>query len=332
MPTDKQFTSQIRLNEGYVGTLYDYVARAYDPMLGRFISPDTIVPGAGNSQAFNRYMYVRGNPLKYTDPTGHAEISDPYESCGGGCLGGSTYGGGGGNSAGAAGAGGSSDDGGGGGGNGGNGSAFSWSGIETGACGVSYGCSVANAPRPTPSASDCCLGKIGKGCPTSGERKLLTAFVLLMDTNALRTTLGQAIAKDSLLILLLESPHPIARGAIMAELASMSVLYASSSDKLDIGYSGASLFATAVLDIDSGSNSISIGPGHEFVITVGQDSIVSSFLFAAGLIPEPNVDTAVNMVQLAYDALRATGTLPEKYQFRAINGAYHSSGDIIELP
>ncbi len=41
MPTDKQFTGQTRLTEGYVGTLYDYVARAYDPVLGRFI-------GAGN--------------------------------------------------------------------------------------------------------------------------------------------------------------------------------------------------------------------------------------------------------------------------------------------
>ncbi len=80
MPTDKQFTGQTRLAEGYVGTLYDYVARAYDPVLGRFISADTIVPRAGNSQAFNRYMYVRGNPLKFTDPTGHVD------ACGDDCA------------------------------------------------------------------------------------------------------------------------------------------------------------------------------------------------------------------------------------------------------
>ena len=76
LPTDKQFTGQTRLSEGYVGTLYDYVARAYDPVLGRFISADTIVPGAGNGQAFNRYMYVRGNPLQFSDPSGHYEACD----------------------------------------------------------------------------------------------------------------------------------------------------------------------------------------------------------------------------------------------------------------
>ena len=65
-----------KLVEGYVGTLYDYVARAYDPVLGRFISADTIVPWAGNSQGFNRYMYVLGNPLLRIDPSGH----DPFIS------------------------------------------------------------------------------------------------------------------------------------------------------------------------------------------------------------------------------------------------------------
>ena len=46
-------------------------AREYDPLLGRFISPDTIIPGATNSQSFNRYSYVNNNPLSRIDPTGH---------------------------------------------------------------------------------------------------------------------------------------------------------------------------------------------------------------------------------------------------------------------
>ncbi|RMD62917.1 hypothetical protein D6833_06265, partial [Candidatus Parcubacteria bacterium] len=35
--------------------LYYYGARWYDPTLGRFIQPDTIVPEPGNPQDLNRY-------------------------------------------------------------------------------------------------------------------------------------------------------------------------------------------------------------------------------------------------------------------------------------
>jgi hypothetical protein len=35
------------------------------------VQPDTVVPEPGNPQDFNRYTYVRNNPLRYTDPTGH---------------------------------------------------------------------------------------------------------------------------------------------------------------------------------------------------------------------------------------------------------------------
>lgn len=41
------------------------------PLLGRFLSADTIVPGAGNPQTFNRYAYVNNNPLRLIDPSGH---------------------------------------------------------------------------------------------------------------------------------------------------------------------------------------------------------------------------------------------------------------------
>jgi len=68
LPTDYRFTGQRR--EGTIG-LYDYGARFYDPLLGRFLSADTVVPEPGNPQALNRYSYVLNNPLKYTDPSGH---------------------------------------------------------------------------------------------------------------------------------------------------------------------------------------------------------------------------------------------------------------------
>jgi RHS repeat-associated protein len=67
-PTDRLFTGQ-RWESGL--DLYDYRARFYDPLLGRFVSPDTIVPEPGNPQDWNRYSYVTNNPLKFVDPDGH---------------------------------------------------------------------------------------------------------------------------------------------------------------------------------------------------------------------------------------------------------------------
>jgi RHS repeat-associated protein len=51
--------------------LYYYNARYYDPHLGRFIQPDSLVPDPLNLQAWNRFSYVYNNPLRYTDPSGH---------------------------------------------------------------------------------------------------------------------------------------------------------------------------------------------------------------------------------------------------------------------
>jgi len=67
VPTDILFTGQ-RLD---ATGLYFYNARYYDPLIGRFISPDTIVPGPANPQSFNRYSYCLNNPLKFIDPSGH---------------------------------------------------------------------------------------------------------------------------------------------------------------------------------------------------------------------------------------------------------------------
>jgi RHS repeat-associated protein len=44
--------------------------RMYDPVLGRFLSPDPYVQSPLFSQNFNRYAYCLNNPLLYTDPTG----------------------------------------------------------------------------------------------------------------------------------------------------------------------------------------------------------------------------------------------------------------------
>jgi RHS repeat-associated protein len=73
LPTDFGFTGQ--REAGGIG-LYDYHARFYDPYLNRFIQADTIVPEPGNPQHFNRYSYVRNNPLNFTDPSGHKDCGE----------------------------------------------------------------------------------------------------------------------------------------------------------------------------------------------------------------------------------------------------------------
>jgi RHS repeat-associated protein len=44
--------------------------RLYDPVIGRFFSPDNFVQMPECTQSFNRYSYALNNPLKYVDPTG----------------------------------------------------------------------------------------------------------------------------------------------------------------------------------------------------------------------------------------------------------------------
>ena len=70
-------------DHGFTGQKFDagdalmyYGARYYDPLLARFTQADTIVPGAGNPQSFNRYSYVLDNPVRYTDPTGNKYCDD----------------------------------------------------------------------------------------------------------------------------------------------------------------------------------------------------------------------------------------------------------------
>ncbi|MGH2543334.1 MAG: RHS repeat-associated core domain-containing protein, partial [Ardenticatenaceae bacterium] len=67
-PTRRRFTGQTL---DFETGLYYYGARYYDPALGRFYQPDSIVPEPGDPQSLNRFAYAFNNPLRYTDPTGH---------------------------------------------------------------------------------------------------------------------------------------------------------------------------------------------------------------------------------------------------------------------
>ena len=70
-------TNTIGFTRGYTGHemlaelgIINMGGRLYDPVLGRFFSPDNYVQAPTDSQNFNRYSYCLNNPLKYTDPTG----------------------------------------------------------------------------------------------------------------------------------------------------------------------------------------------------------------------------------------------------------------------
>jgi RHS repeat-associated protein len=64
---------------GYTGHVTDALTglsyaqqRYYDPLLGRFLSPDPVETDANSGGNFNRYWYANDNPYRYTDPDGRA--------------------------------------------------------------------------------------------------------------------------------------------------------------------------------------------------------------------------------------------------------------------
>ncbi|EMO01794.1 RHS repeat domain-containing protein, partial [Leptospira interrogans] len=59
---------------------YFYNARYYDPGIARFTSADTIIDGEFDTQGWNRFSYVKGNPITFKDPTGHDTFLYFYKS------------------------------------------------------------------------------------------------------------------------------------------------------------------------------------------------------------------------------------------------------------
>ena len=57
-------------------------SRYYNPSLGRFITPDTVVQAPSNPQTLNRYTYCNNNPVNLVDPTGHSWFSNLFKDIG----------------------------------------------------------------------------------------------------------------------------------------------------------------------------------------------------------------------------------------------------------
>jgi RHS repeat-associated protein len=72
IPPERGFNGRRR--DGATG-LYDYGARWYDPAMGRFLQPDSLVPDPLRPSSLNRYAYAEGGPVDRVDPSGHASVS-----------------------------------------------------------------------------------------------------------------------------------------------------------------------------------------------------------------------------------------------------------------
>jgi RHS repeat-associated protein len=51
--------------------LYKIGARWYDPVIGLWLTPDSLVPDVNNPIAWNGYAFNYNNPVNYVDPSGH---------------------------------------------------------------------------------------------------------------------------------------------------------------------------------------------------------------------------------------------------------------------
>lgn len=76
------YEPELFLGRGYTGHehltwfgLVNMNARLYDPLLGRFLSPDPYLQSPGFTQNYNRYSYAFNNPLKYKDENGEFALS-----------------------------------------------------------------------------------------------------------------------------------------------------------------------------------------------------------------------------------------------------------------
>ena len=72
-------TSQLAGDRGFTGhehydlfELVDMNGRIYDPVLGRFTSPDPFIQDPLNLQCLNRYSYCNNNPVSFMDPSGYS--------------------------------------------------------------------------------------------------------------------------------------------------------------------------------------------------------------------------------------------------------------------
>ena len=60
--------------QGGTNNLVYLRARYYNPALGRFLTPDSVIPDVTNGQSLNAYAYVYNDPVNLVDPSGNIPI------------------------------------------------------------------------------------------------------------------------------------------------------------------------------------------------------------------------------------------------------------------
>lgn len=74
--TKRRYINQEDLTDAQ---LIDLNARVYDPLFGKFLSPDPVISDQDDSQSWNAYAYSHNNPMSDQDPTGLAD--SPGSEC-----------------------------------------------------------------------------------------------------------------------------------------------------------------------------------------------------------------------------------------------------------
>jgi RHS repeat-associated protein len=79
--TKRRYINQEDLTDAH---LIDLNARIYDPLLGKFLSPDPVIADQDDSQSWNAYAYSHKNPMSKEDPTGLFYVPGRNPSASGG--------------------------------------------------------------------------------------------------------------------------------------------------------------------------------------------------------------------------------------------------------
>jgi RHS repeat-associated protein len=272
LPTDYRFTGQ--REDGYI-KLTVMGARWYDGQLGRWISPDSIIPDPANPQSLNRLMYVNNNPLKLVDWGGHAGTTAKLiRGASGTHLAGSA--------------------------------SPNQGSLLKGLLVTSTGLSVAHEAMsgeilPLPRY----YGPMTPTEPDEQWRKdwayRASKVAMSSDTIALYISLTEAAVADaSTLVGIIGG----GAGAIPAKLASEAAVQGSP-------IAAAENFLGLVSLVSAGAGDALLGNTRAYPmnnrIVLGQDTTVSLLNSAGGYVPESNVDFLISAEQWIYDVARAVG-------------------------